>query len=138
MDAETLPLEDIEKIYAMRWHIETLFKSWKSSLAVGSFNPQISASLARALTCAALLRVTLLRAKIMPAFFGRAAVCEVSILKFASLARTIFFAEELQAVDDRTLRENVRKHSLYEKRKRRNIMEQWMSLSGIHPYGRFG
>ncbi len=103
MDAETLPLEDIEKIYAMRWHIETLFKSWKSSLAVGSFNPQIWASLARALTYAALLRITLLHAKIMPAFIGRAAACEVSILKFASLARTIFFAEELQGVDDRTL-----------------------------------
>ena len=129
VDAETLCLEDIEKIYTMRWHIETLFKSWKSSLGVGSFNPQISASLARALTYAALLRVTLLHAKIMPAFFGRAAACEVSILKFASLARTIFFAEELQGIDDRTLRENVRKHSLYEKRTRRNIMEQWMSLS---------
>lgn len=135
VDAETLSLEDIGRIYAMRWRIETLFKSWKSSLGVGSFNPQISAGLARALTYAALLRITLLHARIMPALLGRAAACEASILKFASLAGTMLFAEELQAIDDRTLRENIRKHSLYEKRKRRNMMEQWMSLSSMLPHG---
>ena len=129
---EQLPTEEIAKLYAIRWRIETLFKSWKSSLGIGAFHPRISAELARALTYAALLRITLMHSRIMPGCLDADCSSKYSILKFSSLIGIIQLADELRSVDEETLKANLKKHSLYEKRNRRNLMQLWGEVAAAN------
>lgn len=128
--AETLPRDSIGQLYAMRWHIETLFKSWKSSLGVGRMHSRVSENMVRALVCGALIRTTLAQAALLSIGQGGEA-SPLSSIKLASLVGYAQLGTELEGVSQRIWQDNIRKHSLYGKRRRRNMMQHWEELESL-------
>lgn len=127
-DRERLPGENLFELYSMRWRIETIFKSWKSGLCIESSTTHTSKTMAETLIHAALLRVTLVHAVVIPWLEKRDPSKQVSVVKLMDL---ISMSAELVGTDPKSnenLLENLSKHCRYEKRKRRNTLQRWDML----------
>lgn len=124
-EQERLPREKARELYAMRWRIETIFKSWKSGLGMHRLSPRSSKQTVDAFLYAGLLRVTLVHAVLIPWLERRDPTRKVSVQKLMDL---IAVSAQISGTDpqaNENLLENLSKHCRYEKRKRLNTLEKW-------------
>ncbi len=124
-DGEQLPIGQAREIYSMRWRIETIFKAWKSGLGIDEFASRVSAPMAEAIVQAALLRITLIHAVVIPWLEARDPNRKVSVVKLMDLISmsSSFVSQDAKASEN--VLENLSKHCRYDKRKRKNTLEKW-------------
>jgi len=125
---DELPASLVFELYSMRWRIETIFKSWKGGLGIDSLPARVSKATLDATVHAALLRVTLLHAVVIPWLQAKDPSREVSVCKLMDLVSIGACLVGLEACSNESLLENLSKHCRYEKRKRRNTLERWDKL----------
>ena len=116
------------ELYSMRWRIETIFKSWKSGLGIDSTPTRVSKATLDATVHAALLRVTLVHAVVIPWLEARDPTRKVSVCKLMDLIGICAGLAGIDPAANENLLENLSKHSRYDKRKRRNTLERWDQL----------
>jgi len=116
------------ELYSMRWRIETIFKSWKSGLDIDSLPTRVSKATLEATVHAALLRVTLVHAVLIPWLEVRDPTRKVSVCKLMDLISISAAFVGIEAAANENLLENLSKHSRYEKRRRKNTLERWDQL----------
>ena len=125
---QELPASLVFELYSMRWRIETIFKSWKSGLGIDSLPTRVSKATLDATVQAALLRVTLLHAVVIPWLQAKDPAREVSVCKLMDLVSIGASLVGLEACSNENVLENLSRHCRYEKRKRRNTLERWDRL----------
>jgi hypothetical protein len=122
---ERLPAAYAFEIYSMRWRIETIFKSWKSGLCIDDITTHTSREMLDAIIHAALLRITLIHAVLIPWLEARDPSRKVSLTKLMDLIALSAALVGVDAAANENLLENLSKHCRYDKRKRVNTLERW-------------
>lgn len=128
-----VPAKRIYPIYALRWRVEVVFKSWKSHL--GMCRPlagSMGLDQARAVICAAMIGAALVAAahalikeRAASAESGQGGVSELSLLKTTPVISMLLCGWLLPAADDpQLLWRQIEYHCRYEKRHKRENFEQ--------------
>lgn len=125
---QELPASLVFELYSMRWRIETIFKSWKGGLGIDSLPARVSKATLDATVHAALLRITLLHAVVIPWLQAKDPAREVSVCKLMDLVSIGASLVGIDSIANENLLENLSKHCRHEKRKRRNTLERWDKL----------
>lgn len=130
--ADTLPAEKVLALYALRWRIEIIFKTWKSNFNLTAF-PRTSQVHVRAYIYAFLIFVTLFHAAIFSQTNMLTANNQdkpLSLLKLSRCFREQFWAIMLYSVRPAILSQQISYHCTYEKRHdRTNYHQQVSALS---------
>lgn len=124
---QILPFEQAAQLYALRWRIEIIFKSWKSHLGLrhlGSVGPRQI----KTLLCAQLILAVLLHHFFPVAHADSPLSSGFSVLKlaelFASFLLPIFLASLTPAFSLDALSNQILRHCKYEQRKRPNYLSR--------------
>ena len=126
--AELLPLNLACRLYSLRWRIETIFKSWKSGLKMDAIPSRVSKQELDAFVCAGLLSATIVHAVVIPWLEQDDPTRGVSVCK---LMEIVAISADLAGADPKdceNLLRNLSKHCRYEKRKRRDTLQNWDRL----------
>lgn len=123
-----LPAAKAKELYCQRWGIEILFKAFKSHMRLAEIPPQSSLEMVQCLVYAALLRIVLCHATILPWARAACGATRVSLLKLSSLIEALAAMPPGFELDQETLEANLIKHCQYDKRKRKNLFQRLESL----------
>lgn len=136
VDKETLPPEQIAALYGQRWHIEIIFKAWKSHFHFESaISPNISQNEIDALIYGKLLLITMacpLPGRRAGGPQGGASGQFISMLKVSMLVSLSFFTVLLDTLGislSRELARQIRYHCRYEKRRRVPLIQKLFTLA---------
>jgi len=125
---ERLTPEIAYRVYAARWRIEILFKSWKSGLGLEDIGRRTSKEMLDALVYASLLRVALVHA-VVDSLAGAARPDPGSERAQAhGLHCDVGGPGGIDGKANENLLENLSKHCRYDKRKRDNALRKWDKL----------
>ena len=125
---DQLPVEKVKELYAQRWNVEILFKSFKSHMRLAEVPSYACEEMALCLIYATLLRATLCHATLFNWARSKCGRSRVSHLKATSLFEALGAMLPTLQLDRDVLEANILKHCQYDKRKRLNIMQQLESL----------
>lgn len=126
--------KDIARIYGLRWRIETIFKAWKSHFRICDI-PKGSAEQLRVFICARLIFITVLANLSGSNWYDSRQQQEAhpySMLRMAALLGDFFIALCFEAWNIRVsdaLSIQLAYHCLYDKRSRRNYVQNFLELS---------
>lgn len=127
VDSDIWPAKQLPVIYRLRWRIETLFKAWKSHLALNKIST----------TCIAMIHLSMMTKLVFCAFVYRichhiesafhVTRCHVSILRVANILASIALCLEaafVKMTPQHLLMELIKHHAFYEHRSdRRNFWD---------------
>jgi cytochrome c oxidase subunit IV len=124
-----ISIENVKKIYGLRWQIEIIFKSWKSHLNI---QKNIPTQLKRPFLPQAILLMSLLLAVvfIMPLYHKLSAMDKTTGISLLKL--TLLITTGIAGIDwiiDLKKSKHLMYLSRYEKRKRRSFSDKIQSLS---------
>lgn len=132
---EVLSARQVMELYGQRWQIEIIFKGWKSHFHLEAVSCATTASLLEVAIYGKLLFITLTHPLSAPQFSAQEAEVEVrhySRLRVNLLTRQCLVSVVLEhwGIDvAEGLARQMHYHGRYEKRKRQNIVEKFLSLA---------
>lgn len=133
--AQQLSSKQIAQIYRLRWHIETVFKAWKSHFHLCVVPQNASAAQVQTLVYARLIYILLFQTVFFPSLQQVAwqdSRKALSVLKTASLFahhQTILWSKLFGQIDPNLCQAAFWKHGAYEKRHRQNLRQRLEALS---------
>ena len=132
---QQLSLQQIAQIYRLRWHIETIFKTWKSHFHLAAVPQNASAAQVQTLVYGRLIYILLFHTVIFPALQCGAWNHSGKILSLLQTAKLfaqhqfILWAQLFRQVDPNLIQAAFWKHGAYEIRGRTNTIQRLRSLS---------
>lgn len=133
--AQQLNPKQIAQVYRLRWHIETLFKAWKSHFHLCVIPQNASAAQVQVLVYARLIYILLFQTVFFPALQWGAWQDSHKLLSFLKTAKlfahhqAILWAELFRRIDQNLLQAAFWKHGAYEQRRRLNLIQRLRTLS---------
>lgn len=133
--AQQLSSKQIAQLYRLRWHIETVFKAWKSHFHLCTVPQKASAAQVQTLVYARLIYILLFQTVFFPSLQWGAWQHSGKILSFLKTAdlftqhQATLWAKLLGHLDQNLLYAAFWKHAAYEKRHRTNLIQRLFALS---------
>lgn len=129
-NSKILPVEKISIFYSMRWRVETIFKSWKSHLHLNSLS-LVGKRQIKTLLCAHLIHSVLLHQSMPPSHINNPIAGSLSLIKLAQFYAWILPILLLSSFNliqtSLCFLPQINRHCSYEKRKRKNFLNQKIS-----------
>jgi hypothetical protein len=127
-DCRMLSVEQIAKLYRLRWRIEILFKSWKSHFHIMNV-PKASVVRVLAYVYATLIFIVLFQARLYLHFYNELQKNnknQLSLFKLSKFVKEQSWAIMLYFLEPERLKEQIYYHCIYESRKDRLNHHQLM------------
>lgn len=131
VEQEILGVEQVAALYGQRWQIEMVFKSWKSHFKLELISPEISKEQLEAVIYGKLIFIALIQPQLVDPSATQPQAGGYSPLKlclFISEYFLVLFFQSEKIKLNVGLPLQLQRHSCYEKRKRRNMLQNLLAL----------